>query len=158
MHKLQNTEPFVYYIAVYTSVSYCIVEITCCLFYSSVHSIDATITVDIGSCDETSPGVYLNPGNTVILNCSVTNPSNLNILIWNVPIGGASSFLLNSGSSIVSNSVFSATLISADDDAKTISSQLMFTASEILDEMKVACANNENPQSEDNCTLLVTSK
>ena len=107
---------------------------------------------------ETSPGVYLNPGDTVILNCNVTNPSAHNILIWNVPIGGGSSLLLNSGSSIVSNSVFSATLISADDVAKTISSQLMFTASEILDEMKVMCTNNENPQNEDTCTLLVTSK
>ena len=114
--------------------------------------------MDTGSCNETSPGVYLNPGDTVILNCSVTNPLNLNILIWNVPVGGASQLLLSSGSLIVSNSLFSATLISADDVAKTISSQLMFIASEILDEMKVTCTNNENPQSEDNCTLLVTSK
>ena len=114
--------------------------------------------MDTGSCNETSPGVYLNPGNTVILNCSVTNPSANNFLVWNVPFGGGSSLLLNSGSSIVSNSVFSATLISADDVTNTISSQLMFTASEILDEMKVTCANNENPASEDNCTILVTSK
>ena len=34
----------------------------------------------------------------------------------------------------------------------------MFTASEILDEMKVTCENNENPSSEDNCTPLVISK
>ena len=114
--------------------------------------------MDTGSCNETSPGVYLNPGDTVILNCNVTNPSALNILIWNVPIGGASQLVLGSGSSIVSNSLFSATLTSADDDAKTISSQLMFTASETLDEMKVTCTNNENPLGEDTCTLLVTSK
>ena len=49
------------------------------------------------------------------------------------------STLLSSGIPDNSNSVFSATLISADDDAKTISSQLMFTASEILDKMKVMC-------------------
>ena len=114
--------------------------------------------MDTGSCNETSPGVYLNPGDTVILNCSVNNPSANNFLVWNVPIGGASQLILSSGSSIISNSVFSATLISADDEAKTISSQLMFTASEILDDMKVTCTNNENPPSEDNCTLLVTSK
>ena len=127
-------------------------------FYSSVHSIDTNITVDTGSCNETSPGVYLNPGDTVILNCNVNNPSALNFLVWNVPIGGASQLILGSGSSIVSNSVFSATLTSVDDVAKTISSQLMFIASETLDEMKVTCRNNDNPASEDNCTPLVTSK
>ena len=35
------------------------VEINICLFYSSVHSIGANITVDTGSCNEASPGVYL---------------------------------------------------------------------------------------------------
>ena len=115
--------------------------------------------MDTGSCNETSPGVYLNPGDTVILNCSVNNPSAaVNLLLWNVPIGGASQLILSSGSSSDSNSLFSATLISADDVARTVSSQLMFTASEILDEMKVTCINNENPQNEDTCTLLVTSK
>ena len=99
----------------------------------------------------------MNPGDTVILNCDVTNPSALNLLLWNVPIGGASLLVLGSGSS-VSNSVFSATVISADDDARTVSSQLNFTASETLDEMIVTCVNNENPQSKDTCTLLVTSK
>ena len=114
--------------------------------------------MDTGSCNETSPGVYLNPGDTVILNCNVTNPSALNFLIWNVPIGGASQLIISSGNPSDGNSLFSATLISADNDAKTISSQLMFTASEILDEMKVTCTNNENPLSENTCTLLVTSK
>ena len=114
--------------------------------------------MDTGSCNETSPGVYLNPGDTVILNCSVTNPSAaLNLLIWNVPIGGASQLVLSSGIPSASNSLFSATLTSADDDAKTVSSQLVFTASETLDEMKVTCTNNETPPSEDTCTLLVTS-
>ena len=94
----------------------------------------------------------------MILNCSVTNPSALNFLIWNLPIGDPSQLILSSGSQSASNSLFSTTLISADDVAETISSQLMFTASEILDEMKVTCTNNENPPSEHNCTLLVTSK
>ena len=128
-------------------------------FYSLVHS-TATITVDTGSCNETSPGVYLNPGDTVILNCSVTNPSApLNFLIWNVPIGGdPSQFALSSASQSASNSLFSATRTSVDDVARTVSGQLMFTASETLDEMKVTCSNIESPQSEDTCTLLVTSK
>ena len=114
--------------------------------------------MDTGSCIETSPGVYLNPGDNVILNCNVTNPSALNFLVWNVPIGGESQLILSSGNPSDSNSLFSATVISADNDAKIVSGQLMFTVSETLDEMKVTCANNENPQSEDNCTLLVTSK
>ena len=115
--------------------------------------------MDTGSCNETSPGVYLNPGDTVILNCNVTNPpAGLNLLAWNVPIGDSTPLVLSSFHSSISNSLFSATLTSADDDARTISSQLMFTASETLDEMKVTCKNNENPSSEDTCTLLVTSK
>ena len=129
------------------------------LFYSSVHSIGATLTVDTGSCNETSPGVYLNPGDTVILNCNVTNPlTGVNFLIWNVPIGDPSQFLISSGISSASNSLFSATRTSVDDDAdaRTVSGQLMFTASEILDEMKVICANT--PENEDTCTLLVISK
>ena len=135
------------------------VEINICLFYSSVHSIGANITVDTGSCNETSPGVYLDPGDTVILNCSVTNLSaSFNFLVWNVPIGGASLLILSSESQSANNSLFSATLTSADDVARTISSQLMFTASETLDEMKVTCTNNENPTNKDNCTLLVLSK
>ena len=112
-----------------------------------------------GSCNETSPGVYLDPGNTVILSCKVTNPSAaINLLVWNVPIGGAGQLALSSGSQSASNSLFSATLISADNDARTVSSQLIFTASEILDEMKVTCTNIDNPQSEDTCTLLVKSE
>ena len=126
------------------------------LFYSSV---GATITVDTGSCNETSPGVYLNPGDTVILNCNVTNPpAGLNLLAWNVPIGDSTPLVLVSFFPSASNSLFSATLMSANDDARTISSQLMFTASETLDEMKVTCITNGSPQSEDTCTLLVTSK
>ena len=35
------------------------VEVTCHLFYSSI---DANITVDTGSCNETGPGVYSNRG------------------------------------------------------------------------------------------------
>ena len=128
------------------------------LFYSSVHSIDANITVDTGSCNETSPEVYLNPNDTVILNCSVTNPSSNNFLFWSVPTGVAGQLLLSSDSPSDSNSLFSATLISVDDVAKTISGQLMFTASEILDEMTVTCRDNENPANEDTCTILVTSK
>ena len=129
------------------------------LFYSSVHSIGATITVDTGSCNETSPGVYLNPGDTVILNCSVTNPpAALNFLFWNVPIGGAGSLILSSGSPSNSNSLFSATLTSVDDVPRTISSQLMFTVSEILDEMKVTCTNANIPANVDTCTLQVTSE
>ena len=130
------------------------------LFYSSVHSIGATVTVDTGSCNETSPGVYLSPGVTVILNCNVTNPlTGFNLLVWNVPIGGAGQLFLSSGSPpSASNSLFSATLTSADDDARTISAQLMFTASETLDEMIVTCTNANIPVNEDTCTLLVTSK
>ena len=129
------------------------------LSYSSVHSIGANITVDTGSCNETSLGVYLNPGDTVILNCNLTNPPPaLNFLFWNVPIGGAGSLILSSGSSSASNSLFSATVISADDGAKTISSQLTFTANETLDEMKVTCTNANLPPDEDTCTLLVTSE
>ena len=118
-----------------------------CLFYSSVHSIDVTITVDTGSCNETSPGVYLNPGDTVILNCNVTNPSTRNSLVWNVPIGDPTQLVFVSFVPSASNSLFSATFTSANDDARTVSSQLMFTASETLDEMKVTCTNNESPQS-----------
>ena len=115
--------------------------------------------MDTGSCNETSPGVYLNPGDTVILNCNVTNPLvDVNLLAWNVPIGDPPPLVLSSSFPSISNSLFSATLTSADNDARTISSQLMFTASETLDEMKVTCKNNENPSSEDTCTLLVTSK
>ena len=115
--------------------------------------------MDTGSCNETSPGIYLDPGDTVILNCSVSNPSAANnFLIWNVPIGGASQLILSSMNPSASNSLFSATRTSVDDTARTISSQLMFTASEILDEMIVTCSNNESPPSEDNCTLLVRSE
>ena len=115
--------------------------------------------MDTGSCIETSPGVYLNPGDTVILNCSVTNPSApSNMLLWNVPIGGASQLFLSSGVRRSGNSLFIATRTSVDDVNRTVSGELMFTASEALDEMKVTCTNNENPLSEDNCTLLVTSK
>ena len=115
--------------------------------------------MDTGSCNETSPGVYLNPGDTVILNCDVTNPPGaFNFLLWNVPIGGASQFILTSWVPSASNSLFSATLTSADDVARTISSQLTFTASETLDEMKVTCTNGNIPPNEDICTLLVTSE
>ena len=114
--------------------------------------------MDTGSCNETSPGVYLNPGDTVILNCNVTNPSApFNFLIWNVPIGDPGQLILSSGSPSDSN-LFTATLTSADDTARTISSQLTFTASETLDEMKVICTNVETPASKDTCTLLVLSK
>ena len=115
--------------------------------------------MDTGSCNETSPGVYLDPNDTVILNCDVTNPSAaFNFLVWNVPIGGAGSLILGSGIPSASNSLFSATRTSVDDTARTISSQLMFTASETLDEMIVTCTNNENPLSENTCTLLVRSE
>ena len=156
VHKLQNTEPFcvLYYCIHLSFILSCWSNLF--LFYSSVHSIGATIT---GSCNETSPEVYLNPGDTVILNCNVTNPpAAQNFLVWNVPIGGASQLILSSGNPSASNSLFSATLISADDVAKTISSQLMFTASETLDEMKVTCSNANIPPNEDTCTLLVRSK
>ena len=115
--------------------------------------------MDTGSCTETSPGVYLSPGDTVILNCNITNPlTGVNFLLWNVPIGDPSQLILSSGISSASNSLFSATRTSVDDDAdaRTVSGQLMFTASEILDEMKVICTNT--PANEDTCTLLVTSK
>ena len=62
-----------------------------------------------------------------------------------------SQLIISSGIPDNSNSLFSATVISANNDAKTISSQLMFTASETLDEMKVTCTNNENPSSKDTC-------
>ena len=115
--------------------------------------------MDTGSCNETSPGVYLNPGDTVILNCNVTNPpAAQNVLFWNVPIGGAGQLILTSVSPSASNSLFSATLTSVNDTARTVSSQLMFTASEILDEMKVTCTNANIPPNEGICTLLVTSK
>ena len=115
--------------------------------------------MDTGSCNETSPGVYLSPNDTVILNCSVTNPPGAqNFLFWNVPIGDPSQLLLSSVISSASNSLFSATLISADNDAKTVSGQLIFTASETMDEMKVTCTNFNIPANEDICTLLVTSK
>ena len=101
----------------------------------------------------------MNPGDTVILNCNVTNPlAGLNLLLWNVPIGGASKLVLVSFVTSTSNSLFSATLTSVDDDARTVSSQLMFTASETLDEMKATCSNNDIPTNEDTCTLLVLSK
>ena len=112
--------------------------------------------MDTGSCNETSPGVYLNPGDNVILNCNVTNPlTGLNVLVWNVPVD-ESAFFLGTGSESGTNSLFNATLTSVDDVARTVSGQLMFTASETLDEMKVICANT--PANEDTCTLLVTSK
>ena len=113
--------------------------------------------MDTGSCNETSPGVYLNPGDTVILNCNVTNPlTGLNFLVWNVPIGGDSQLSLSSGMSSASISIFSATRTSVDNDDGTVSGQLMFTANETLDEMKVTCTNT--PLNKDTCTLLVTSK
>ena len=115
--------------------------------------------MDTGSCNETSPGVYLNPNDTVILNCSVTNPpAAQNFLFWNVPIGDTSQLVVSSGSQSDSNSIFSAKRTSVDDTARTISSQLMFTASDTLDEMKVTCTNANIPPNEDTCTLLVTSK
>ena len=115
--------------------------------------------MDTGSCNETSPGVYLNPNDTVILNCSVTNPpAAQNLLLWNVPIGDPGQLVLSSVISSASNSLFSATRTSADNDDRTVSSQLMFTASETLDEMKVTCTNANIPPNEDTCTLLVTSK
>ena len=115
--------------------------------------------MDTGSCNETSPGVYLNPNDTVILNCSVTNPpAAQNALFWNVPIGDTSQLVLSSGIQSGSNSIFSAKRTSVDDTARAISSQLMFTASDTLDEMKVTCANANIPADEDTCTLLVISK
>ena len=115
--------------------------------------------MDTGSCNETSPGVYLDPGDTVILNCNVTNPpAGLNLLAWNVPIGGATQLVLISFVPSASNSLFSATLTSANDDARTVSGQLMFTASETLDEMIVTCTNNDIPAIVDTCTLQVTSE
>ena len=114
--------------------------------------------MDTGSCNETSPGVYLNPGDTVILNCNVTNPSDgFNFLVWNVPIGGAGQLVVSNTNENSINSLFSATRTSVDDDARTVSGQLMFTASETLDEMIVTCSNND-PAIEDTCTLQVTSE
>ena len=90
--------------------------------------------------------MYLNPGDTVILNCDVTNPpAGFNLLAWNVPIGDPTQLVLISFVTSASNSLFSATLTSANDDARTVSSQLTFTASETLDEMKVTCSNNDIP-------------
>ena len=128
-----------------------------CIFISfpfSVHSVATNITVDTGSCNEISPGVYLNPGDTVILNCDVSNPSAAsNFLIWNVPNGD---LLLSSNNPDASNSVFSATRTSFTDT--TISSQLTFTVSETLDEVIVICRDVDNPINKDTCTLLVKSK
>ena len=111
--------------------------------------------MDTGSCNETSPGVYLNPNDTVILNCDVSNHSARNSLVWNVPIGEPGELTLNRRSPSASNSLFSATRTSL---ARTISSQLTFTVSETLDEMKVICSHFENLQSIDTCTILVLSK
>ena len=109
--------------------------------------------MDTGSCNETSPGVYLDPGDTVILNCNVSNPlAYFNFLVWIVPMGGASQLSRRPSDS---NSLFSATRTSVDDTAGTVSSQLTFTVSETLDEMKVICSDFERPQSIDTCTLLV---
>ena len=128
-----------------------------CIFISfpfSVHSVATNITVDTGSCNEISPGVYLNPGDTVILNCDVSNPlAASNFLIWNVPNGD---LLLSSNNPDASNSVFSATRTSITDT--TISSQLTFTVSETLDEVIVICSGVDNPINKDTCTLLVKSK
>ena len=115
--------------------------------------------MDTGSCNETSPGVYLNPGDTVILNCDVTNPlAPLNFLAWIVPIGNPGQLVLGSSLPSASNSLFSAARTSVDDTARTISSNLTFTVSESLDEMKVTCTDNENTPTKDTCTLLVLSK
>ena len=151
-HKVHNTEPF------------CLLSFCKCktplfhivlLNYSSVHSFGATLTVDTGSCIETNPEVYLNPGDTVILNCNVTNPlTGFNFLVWNVPIGGPGQLVLSNTNENSINSLFSATV---DDDARTVSGQLMFTASDTLDEMIVTCSNND-PAIEDTCTLQVTSE
>ena len=98
----------------------------------------------------------MNPGDTVILNCSVTNPLACNSLVWNVPIGEPGERTLNRRSPSASNSLFSATRTTL---ARTIiSSQLTFTVSKTLDEMKVICSDFENSQSVDTCTLLVLSK
>ena len=102
------------------------------------------------------------PGDTVpvMLNCSVTNRplAPFNFLIWNVPTGGGSQFLLSSMFRNASNSLFSVTLTSVNDTAGTISSQLTFIINETLDEMKVTCLDNEDPQNKDTCTILVLSK
>ena len=100
----------------------------------------------------------MNPGDTVILNCDVSNPSAaLNILVWTVPIGGQGQLFLSDPAPSDSNLIFSA-VATADDTARTVSSQLTFKVNETLDEMKVICSNVEIPASKETCTLLVLSK
>ena len=111
--------------------------------------------MDTGSCNETSPGVYLNPGDTVILNCDVSNPlAASNFLTWNIPNGD--DLFLGTHNPDASNSVFIATRTSITDT--TISSQLMFTAIDTLDEEIVTCRDFDSPINKDTCTLLVKSK
>ena len=103
----------------------------------------------------------MNPGDTVpvMLNCSVTNPlAPFNVLMWNVSTSVGSQFHFSGVFRNDSNSIFSVTLTSVNDIARTVSSQLTFIINETLDEMKVTCLDNEDPQNTDTCTILVLSK